>query len=114
MKKIKTSDIPDLTELGIGKTIKRLRKIHGLTQGNLGDKIGVSRQQIQKYEIGKDNVPIPRLRAISNVFDIHIGEFFPIEKPKTPQRDSSLPEVIEKTYTAMAAVQNMLRAYNKL
>ena len=40
----------------IGQQIKRFRKIKRLTQNDLAEKLGVSFQQIQKYENGKNRI----------------------------------------------------------
>ncbi len=42
----------------IGILIRSLRRKHGLTQKQLGEVLGVSYQQIQKYECGKSSINI--------------------------------------------------------
>lgn len=62
----------------IGALIRTLRRQHGLTQKALGDMLGLTYQQIQKYEHGKSSISIGKLflglRAIDysakfNVFE---------------------------------------------
>ena len=45
----------------IGILIRTLRRQHGLTQKALGDMIGVTYQQIQKYESGKSSINVGKL-----------------------------------------------------
>lgn len=45
----------------IGIFIRTLRRQHGLTQKALGDMLGVTYQQIQKYEHGKSSISIGKL-----------------------------------------------------
>jgi len=52
-KKIKTKNGPDDRDRLIGQRVKAYREIKGLNQTELGDKIGVTFQQVQKYENGK-------------------------------------------------------------
>jgi transcriptional regulator with XRE-family HTH domain len=50
-----------------GRNLRRMRSLAGLTQAELGEHLGVTHQQIQKYEAGRDNVSVAalcRLRAI--------------------------------------------------
>lgn len=51
---------------GIGARIKALRHQRGLSQGGLGKLVGVSQQQVGKYETGQDRVPTEMLRLIAS------------------------------------------------
>ena len=54
----------------IGEKIRNMRKAAAMSQQRLGDKIGVSYQQIQKYEKGASNLSVPRLMQIAEVFGV--------------------------------------------
>lgn len=56
----------------IGKVIRELRKQSGMSQSKLADKIGVTYQQVQKYEKGKTKLNIARLEQIADVFDMPV------------------------------------------
>ena len=58
----------------IGKTIVEFRRDKNLTQKQLADYVGVSIQQIQKYEYGETNISVNRLLEIATAFDICIIE----------------------------------------
>lgn len=64
----------------IGRLIKRFRFRKGLSQMGLAELIGVSYQQIQKYESGKSSISIERLFDIAEALDIPVTRFFPSEK----------------------------------
>lgn len=49
----------------IGGRIKRMRRNLGLTQENLAQLIGVTFQQVQKYETGKNRISAAMLKEIS-------------------------------------------------
>lgn len=49
-----------------------LRKIHGLSQEELADKIGVSRQTLSKYETGESLPDIEKCKLIADVFGVSI------------------------------------------
>ncbi|MCK4910263.1 MAG: helix-turn-helix transcriptional regulator [Thermodesulfovibrionales bacterium] len=53
-----------------GKILRRLRKSADLTQSDLAEFLGLSYQQIQKYEYGTSEMTITRLRQISDVLGV--------------------------------------------
>lgn len=59
----------------IGALIKQMRKAAGMSQMNLADKIGVSYQQVQKYEKGASQLSVPRLLQIAEVFRVPVTAF---------------------------------------
>jgi transcriptional regulator with XRE-family HTH domain len=50
---------------GLGQKIKRFREQAGLSQTQLGDKLGISYQQIQKYERGVNRVSVETLMRMA-------------------------------------------------
>ncbi len=60
----------------IGVRIKEIRKSRGLSQIELAERVGISFQQIQKYEKGVANITISRLQQLSEALGIHITSFF--------------------------------------
>jgi len=59
----------------IGTLIRDMRKAAGMSQMRLADKIGVSYQQIQKYEKGSSQLNISRLLQIAEAFGVPVGTF---------------------------------------
>jgi len=66
----------------IGEKIRELRKEHGMSQMRLASLVGVSYQQIQKYEKASGSISVERLEQISKAFKFPIKEFFPVKKAK--------------------------------
>ncbi len=64
------------TNKTIGLKIKSLRKTYGLSQIELAEKLGLSFQQIQKYEKGITAISVLRLQQIADAFGVHITVFF--------------------------------------
>ncbi|MGR3317708.1 MAG: helix-turn-helix domain-containing protein, partial [Candidatus Anammoxibacter sp.] len=64
----------------IGGRIKIAREDMGISQTKLGDWIGVSYQQVQKYENGISTLSVDKLDKIANVLGASITYFF--EGPK--------------------------------
>lgn len=64
----------------IGQLIKEMRKAKGMSQMKLAEMIGVSYQQIQKYEKGANKISVERLEQISKELDAPLSLFFQPEK----------------------------------
>jgi transcriptional regulator with XRE-family HTH domain len=60
----------------IGERIKRYRLATNMSQMALAEKIGISYQQLQKYEKGINNISVNRLQQISEALKVPISEFF--------------------------------------
>lgn len=66
----------------VGRNIRVHRLIRGLTQEGLGEKLGVTFQQIQKYEKGTNRVGSGRLFQIAALLEVPVTAFF--EGGETP------------------------------
>ena len=85
----------------IGTKIKNRRKDSGLTQEELAEAIGITYQQLQRYENGKSNLNTDRLQAIANVLDVPITYFFEEStggKIKIMERDHTYLSSKEKEF----------------
>ena len=60
----------------IGSRIAVLRAAQGLSQTVLGQAIGVSFQQVQKYEKGRNRIGAGRLQAIADTLQVPVETFF--------------------------------------
>ena len=63
-------------DLLVGSRIRMFRKGRGMSQAQLGEKLGVTFQQVQKYENGKNRVGASRLQMISTALGVPVGQFF--------------------------------------
>ena len=57
-----------------------LRKYHAMSQEELAEKIGVSRQTLSKYETGESLPDIEKCKALADVFGITIDDLISYEK----------------------------------
>ena len=60
----------------IGKKFKELRKTNGLTQAELSTKIGVSRVNYTRYELGLVRPDYETIIKIADYYDISLDELF--------------------------------------
>jgi len=67
---------PNAVDRHIGARIRLLRTLAGLSQERLGEMLGVSFQQVQKYEKGTNRIGSGRLQEIANALDVPVSSFF--------------------------------------
>lgn len=67
---------PEATDIHIGRRVQERRKQLGLSQEKLGEQLGITFQQVQKYEKGTNRIGAGRLFSISEILDAPIGFFF--------------------------------------
>lgn len=60
-----------------------LRKIHNLSQEELADRIGVTRQTLSKYETGESLPDIDKCMALANVFEVSLDDLVNFDSKKT-------------------------------
>jgi len=70
------SGIPNPVDVNVGKRIRMRRLFLGMNQTTLADALGLTFQQIQKYERGANRVSASRLSAIADVLGVPIPFFF--------------------------------------
>jgi len=68
--------IPSPVDVHVGARVRVRRTLLGMTQTNLGDAIGVTFQQVQKYENGANRISASRLFDLSQILDVPIEYFF--------------------------------------
>jgi len=60
----------------VGRRLKERRSFFNMSQKELGSLLGLTYQQIQKYENGKNKINLENLYKISKVLDVSIDYFF--------------------------------------
>jgi transcriptional regulator with XRE-family HTH domain len=72
----------------VGAKIRVLRVSRGISETALAARIGVTCQQVQKYERGAGRVGASRLARIAAVLDVSVGEFFESSRAGIPDSKS--------------------------
>lgn len=80
----------DKIAIELGKRIRTLRKLKGLTQEELGEKSGISYKFIGEMERGEVNPSLNSLIQIAKAFGIHVNNLFPHEQEKFSHQDIQL------------------------
>jgi transcriptional regulator with XRE-family HTH domain len=93
-------------EIEMGKKIRLRRVEQRLSQSDLGEKLGVSFQQVQKYEKGINRVGASRLQEIATALDVSVTFFY--------DGDGKTKEVESLLFLDSAFSLRLLRAYSKI
>lgn len=93
---INVKSVDDIDRL-IGEKISGLRILVGMTRKDLANHIGVTHQQLHKYEKAINRIPVSRLVAIAKALSVDIGYFFTdatvggdVDKPDTHKTHADL------------------------
>jgi transcriptional regulator with XRE-family HTH domain len=96
------SGVPNPIDIHVGKRIRMRRLLLGMTQDTLATRLGVTFQQLQKYETGFNRVSASRLSEVADNLRVPIGYFFgeldnDAQTPAERQsgRRMALPETLE-------------------
>jgi transcriptional regulator with XRE-family HTH domain len=76
---------PNPIDVHVGSRLKLRRTAVGMTQEKLGDQLGVTFQQVQKYEKGANRIGASRLQEIARILDVPVSFFF--EDARTVQQE---------------------------
>lgn len=67
---------PHPVDIHVGSRVRMRRTLLGMSQEKLGDALGLTFQQVQKYERGANRVGASRLYQISRILDVPVSFFF--------------------------------------
>lgn len=87
-------------DIGIGQILRRRRIEIGMSQERLAEVLGITFQQVQKYEKGVNRIAASRLWDISKALDLPVTRFFDaapktqVRAPRT-ERESLNPESVQ-------------------
>lgn len=70
------SSNPDPIDVHVGYRVRLRRTLLGMSQEKLGSALGLTFQQIQKYERGANRIGSSRLYKLSKILDVNISYFF--------------------------------------
>jgi transcriptional regulator with XRE-family HTH domain len=68
--------IPNPIDVHVGKRIRMRRQFLGMNQATLAQRLGVTFQQVQKYEGGANRVSASRLADVARILDVPVPHFF--------------------------------------
>lgn len=79
--------VPHPVDIHVGSRVRLRRTMLGMSQEKLGEAVGLTFQQIQKYERGANRIGSSRIYQFSRILDVPVSFFFedmPAEALKAP------------------------------
>src|SRR5690348_7001967 len=108
-------DTPNPIDVRVGARLRLRRNMLGLSQGKLGEAIGLTLQQVQKYERGVNRIGASRLYELSQVLDVPVSFFFddtdPVRAPAMGGFAEPLVEDVESNPPRKRETLELLQAY---
>jgi transcriptional regulator with XRE-family HTH domain len=99
---------PDPQDIEVGKRVRALRLERGMSQTNLANELGLTFQQVQKYEKGTNRIGAGRLHRIAEILGVPVSTLFgSADGPHEPS--SKLFEFIDT-----AAAMRIMRAFSRV
>jgi len=103
---------PNTTDVYIGKRLRMLRLSRGLSQTDIANQLGITFQQIQKYENGRNRIGAGRLREMANLLGVSAVYFFkdgPRVKSANPAESSTTELLSRKDSLALSQAFSRIR-----
>jgi transcriptional regulator with XRE-family HTH domain len=102
----------DHVDAEVGRRVKARRLERDQSQSELADQIGVTFQQVQKYERGVNRIGASRLQKISEALEVPITFFFagPV---RTALPNAAFPDSVVGKLQTLEAVR-LIKAFNKI
>ncbi len=112
---------PNPVDVHVGGRIRLRRTLLGMSQERLGDALGLTFQQVQKYERGTNRVGASRLWDLSRVLDVPVSFFYEDMGEEvaelSPRLISGLaeePESVEADPLTKRETLELVRAYYRI
>ena len=114
---------PRPVDVHVGQRLRQRRTLLGMSQEKLGEAVGLTFQQIQKYERGANRIGASRLYQLSNVLDVSVSYFFEempgeVQKTRGDYANTSRGDDIEAVQAgdpmARRETLELVRAYYKI
>src|ERR1022692_201214 len=90
--------LPNPTDVHVGSRVRMRRLMLEMSQEKLGDALGLTFQQVQKYEKGSNRISASRLHQMSRILQVPIPFFFEgaPTPPGTPVGTGAAPDYVSE------------------
>jgi len=109
---------PDPIDVHVGSRVRMRRTLLGMSQEKLGNALGLTFQQIQKYERGANRIGSSRLFKLSEILDVPVSFFFDDLADSSGKRSKGFaegsPRHFESDQLSKRETLELVRAYYKI
>jgi transcriptional regulator with XRE-family HTH domain len=107
----KRTKAPDACDADVGRRIRAQRLLCHMSQTELGNRVGITFQQIQKYEKGVNRVGAGRLARIADVLNVPVAFFFSGDQKPSDNNDNINSGL---SFLESAGAVRLVRAYSQI
>src|SRR5690349_12058620 len=113
------TDKPNPIDVHVGSRVRTRRMLLGMSQDKLGEAIGLTFQQVQKYERGANRIGASRLYELSRVLDVPVAYFYEdvdgaARRPAATDGIAGDREELERDPMTRRETLELIRAYNRI
>jgi transcriptional regulator with XRE-family HTH domain len=108
---------PDPVDAHVGSRVRLRRTLLGMSQEKLGNAVGLTFQQIQKYERGLNRIGSSRLYQFCKVLDVPVSFFFdemPGDMGTQPSLAGQVEQAVHDENMSRRETLELVRAYYKI
>jgi transcriptional regulator with XRE-family HTH domain len=91
---------PNPVDRHVGSRVRMRRMMLSLSQEKLGDALGLTFQQVQKYEKGANRIGASRLQQIANILHVPVSFFFEGAPSQSLERPAGMGEAPSPSYVS--------------
>ena len=108
---------PNPVDKHVGARVRMRRMMIGMSQERLGDALGITFQQVQKYEKGTNRIGASRLQHIAKTLGVSVGFFFEgapnLDQTEEGFTENSSPPYVSE-FLSSAEGLSLTRAFTKI
>ncbi len=109
---------PNPVDIHVGSRVRLRRTLLGMSQEKLGNALGLTFQQVQKYERGTNRIGSSRLFLLSRILDVPVSFFFDDMSPEVAAGQRGFAEAEQANFDqddlAKRETLELVRAYYKI
>ncbi len=112
------ASVPNPVDVHVGHRVRLRRTLLGMSQEKLGKALGLTFQQVQKYERGVNRIGSSRLYRLSQILDVPVSFFFDdmpaLDEGAAPGLGEGPAEPFEKDPMVKRETLELVRAYYRI
>ncbi len=112
-RRVTAKEGPDPINVHVGHRVRACRTLLGMRQSELGEALGLTFQQVQKYECGADRISASKLWQLTQILDVPVSYFYddmPADQAgPAPSGNGQEPDVLLKRETL-----ELVRTYHRI
>jgi transcriptional regulator with XRE-family HTH domain len=109
---------PDPVDVHVGSRVRLRRTLLGMSQEKLGSALGLTFQQVQKYERGTNRIGSSRLYQLSRILDVPVSFFFDDMPEVAVNRGNAIAESAQSRFDqqdlSKRETLELVRAYYRI